>query len=191
MLKTLFASGRWGHFFSHPGEEFYVRHLASVLGKPVGTVARELAHLEKAGILSSRRVGNQKHYRVAEQCPILDELRTIFLKTCGAAAELRDGLEKIAGVELAFVYGSYASGEAHAGSDLDLMIVGDVSDRELAPAIARIERRLKREINYTTYTREDVEQRLGRKGEFVHEVFAGPRVVLVGDERDRLFRTAR
>jgi predicted nucleotidyltransferase len=194
-LKTLFSSKLrvkvLEHFFFHPGEEFYVRRLASELDEPVGTVGRELAHLEKAGILASRRVGNQKHYRLGEDCPILDDLRNIFLKTSGAGAELRAALERIVGVELAFLYGSYAGGEAHAGSDLDLMIVGNASDRDLASAVARVERRLKREINYTIYARRDAEKRLGQKGDFVDEVLRGPRILLIGNEHDRLFRTAR
>jgi predicted nucleotidyltransferase len=194
-LKTLFSSKLrvkvLEHFFFHPGEEFYIRRLASELDEPVGTVARELAGLERAGVLASRRVGNQRHYRLNEGCPILEDLRNIFLKTSGAAAELRRALEKVAGVELAFLYGSYASGEAHATSDLDLMIVGSLSDRDLAPAVARVERRLKREINYAIYARDDARKRLGRKGDFVHEVFNGPRLLLIGDKRDRLFRSAR
>ena len=194
-LKALFSSRLrvrvLEHFFSHPGEEFYVRRLASTLEASVGSVARELAGLERAGLLVSRRVGNQRHYRLNQECPILDDLRNIFLKTAGAGEELRRALEKVPGVELAFLYGSYASGEAHAGSDLDLMVVGNISDRDLAPVVARVERRLKREVNYTIFTRADVQKRLGEKGDFVHEVFAGPRILLIGDERDRLFRVSR
>jgi len=194
-LKTLFSSKLrvkvLQHFFLHPGEEFYVRRLASELEGPVGSVARELASLEGAGILTSRRVGNQRHYGLSEDCPILEDLRNIFLKTAGAGAELRRALEKVPGVELAFLYGSYASGEAHAGSDLDLMIIGNVSDRDLAPVVARVERGLKREINYTIYTRDDAGKRLGKKGDFVHEVLAGPHILLIGDERDELFRAGR
>lgn len=155
-LKALFSSRLrvrvLEHFFSHPGEEFYVRRLASTLEASVGSVARELAGLERAGLLVSRRVGNQRHYRLNRECPILDDLRNIFLKTAGAGEELRRALEKVPGVELAFLYGSYASGEAHAGSDLDLMVVGNLSDRDLAPVVARVERRLKREVNYTIFT---------------------------------------
>ena len=190
-LKYLFSSKLrvkvLSHLFSHPAEAFHVRRLAGELEESAGSVARELAHLKKAGVLTSRSVGNQKHYSLREDNPILEDLRNIFLKTSGASAELRSVLERIAGVSVAFIYGSYASGEAHAASDIDLMVVGDVSDRELAPAVARVERRLKRRINYTLYTRAEVESRLGKPGEFVHEVLAGPKIVLIGNVDDRLF----
>lgn len=190
-LKLLFSSKLrvkiLSHFFFHPGESYHVRRLASELGEHVGVVGRELKNLEKAGILTSRPLGNQKHYSPDPDSPIHDELRSIFLKTSGASAELRDVLRKRNDIESAFVYGSYASGEAHANSDIDLMVVGDVSDRELAPMISRVERRVGQEINYSLYTRQEVDERIGQKGDFVHEVFSGPKIVLIECGDDGLF----
>jgi len=192
ILKYLFSSKLrvkiLSHFFFHPGESFYIRQLASVLREPAGTVARELSHLEEAGMLKHERIGKQKHYSIFGACPISEDLRNIFLKTAGASAELKTTLEKSSSVELAFIYGSYASGEANVRSDIDLMIIGDASDRELAPLIARIERRLKREINYVVYARQEAEKRLRKSGDFIHEVFRGQKILLVGDSNDRLLR---
>jgi predicted nucleotidyltransferase len=193
-LKYLFCSKLrvkvLSHLFFHPGEAFHVRGLAAALEESAGSVARELAHLEKAGILSSWHVGNQKHYGLRDDNPILDDLRNLFLKTSGASEELRSALGAIAGLEIAFIYGSYASGDAHATSDIDLMVIGDVPDRDLARAVARIERRLKRQVNYVLYTRSETEGRLGNEGDFLHEVFTGPKIILIGNADDGLFRAA-
>ncbi|MCK4283626.1 MAG: nucleotidyltransferase domain-containing protein [Candidatus Brocadiae bacterium] len=192
-LKCLFSSKLrvriLAHFFFRPGERFHVRRLASELDESVGSVGRELRNLAKAGVLSAQRVGNQKQYEVSADCPIVEDLRNLFLKTAGASVRLRNVLQHMAGVELAFIFGSYASGEANASSDIDLMVVGELSDRRLAPAVARVERDLGREINYTLYSRGDVQRRLGKIGDFIHEVFAGPRVLLIGSPDDRLLRT--
>lgn len=194
ILKSLFSSGLrvkvLSHFFLHPGESFHIRGLASILGEPVGTVARELANLESAGIMESHAVGNQKHYSLRKDSPIHDDLRNLFLKTTGVGEIIRSTLEELPGIELVFMYGSFANGEAGVDSDIDLMVVGNISDKKLAPAVARAERRLGREVNYTVYTRAEAEKRLGREGDFVHEVFTGPRIVLVGRSDDRLFRTS-
>ena len=99
-------------------------------------------------------------------------------------------MEKISGIELVFIYGSYVSGEAHAASDIDLMVIGDVPDRDLAPAVARVERRLKRQIDYALFSRSEAEQRAEAKGEFVREVLLGPKIVLIGSPDDRLLRVA-
>jgi predicted nucleotidyltransferase len=193
-LKYLFSSRLrveiLCHFFFHPGEQIHVRGLASQLHGSVGTTGRELARLQRAGILSSRLVGNQKHYGLSRDCPILDNLSNIFLKTAGVSAELRRALEKSEGAELTFIFGSYASREAHSSSDIDLMVIGSVSDRQLAPLVARLERRLKREINYFLYTRDEVERRLGESDDFIHEILSGPKIFLMGSPHDRLFRTS-
>lgn len=194
-LKRLFSSKLrvkvLSHFFFHPGETFHVRRLAAELEESAGSVARELSNLQEAGVLMSKAVGNQKHYSLRKDNPILEDLRNLFLKTSGASAELKSALERMGdGVEVAFLYGSYASGEAHAASDIDLMVIGDVSDRKLAPAVARVERRLKRCINYTLYTRGEAEKRLGKKGDFVHQVFSGPKILLIGNPDNRLLQSA-
>jgi len=189
-LKALFSSKLrvkvLSHYFFHPAESFYVRQLAADVKEPAGSVARELAHLKEAGILSSCDVGNQKHYRLEEANPILDDLRNIFLKTSGASLELKRALEKLEGVDIAFIYGSCAEGKAHAASDIDLMVIGEIADRVLAPAVARVERHLKRDVNYTLYSRREAEKQMGKKGEFVHEVLHGPRILLIGERDDRL-----
>ena len=193
VLKQLFSSAlrvrvlSW--LFLRPGESFHVRGLASTIKESPGTLARELANLENAGIVISRRVGNQKHYSLNMDSPIHGDLRNVFLKTTGAGQEIRADLESVPGVEIAFIYGSFAAGDATAQSDIDLMIVGEVSDRKIALIVSRIERHLRREINYTLFSRSEVEKRLGRQGDFVHEVFTGPRVLLIGRVDDRLFQT--
>ena len=40
-----------------------------------GAVQRELAQLQAAGLVTVRRVGNQKHYQADASAPIFEELR--------------------------------------------------------------------------------------------------------------------
>jgi predicted nucleotidyltransferase len=193
LLKQLFSSNLrikvLSHFYTHPGESFHVRGMASAVGEAAGTVGRELANLERVGIIVSAKVGNQKHYSIDEKSPIHDELRSLFLKTTGVGAVIGSEIEKMDGIEVVFIYGSFASGEAHPASDIDLMIVGNISEKRLAPAILRAERNLGRDVNYTLFRRGEVEERLGHKGDFVNEVFLGPKIILLGSADDRLFGT--
>lgn len=69
---------------SHPGQSFHIAGLATLLDDYSATVSRELSNLAKAGLLSSHRIGNQRHYTLASDSPILEELRSIFIKTMGA-----------------------------------------------------------------------------------------------------------
>ena len=193
ILKTLFSSKLrikvLTHFFFHPGETIHVRGLASSLDEPAGTVARELINLERGGILHSKAIGNQKHYSLNESNAILEELRRIFLKVSGAGSAITNALARVPGVEIAFIFGSYADGNATAASDMDLMIVGDTGEAAIAPLIAEIERHLGRPINYVLYPRNEVESHLGQEGDFVNEVFSAKRLLLIGNTDDPLLGT--
>ena len=190
ILKRLFSSklrvSVLSHFFMNPGESFHVRSLATILGESAGNLARELNNLEEAGLVQSRAVGNQKHFSLREDSPIHEDLRNLFLKTVGAGGEIRDLLSNVNDIELAFIFGSFVSGEAHGSSDIDVMIIGEINDRDLAPLMAELEGRLHREINYMIYSRGEAEKRIEQEGDFVHEVFRGPRIILIGQSDDGL-----
>lgn len=192
-LKRLFSSNLrikvLSHFFFHPGESFHVRHLASLLDEPAGTLTRELTNLAEVGILHLEPVGNQKRFSINRRHPFIDDLRNIFLKTTGASSELKSLFQTLPGVEIAFIFGSYVTGEASATSDLDVMVVGKVSDREIAPLVAIVERRLSRPVNYVLYPRHEIGSRLGKVGDFINEVFRGPNILLKGSNDDPLFGT--
>jgi predicted nucleotidyltransferase len=183
-LKALFGSALrariLGRLYARPGETFHVRGLAAALDAAPGTVLRELRNLESLHVVRSTRVGNLLQCGLDPSCAIGEELRLIFLKTTGAAAEIRASLDGLAGVDSAFIYGSFATGGATPASDIDLMIVGSVDERRLSPVISRCEKRLKRPINYVILPPQEVEERSGRAGDFVHEVFAGRRIQLIG-----------
>lgn len=92
-LSRLFASSlriRILHcLFSQPGQSFHIARVAALLDDYPATVSRELTNLAKAGVLASHQIGNQKHFALAADCPILEELRRIFIKTMGVDGESR------------------------------------------------------------------------------------------------------
>lgn len=193
MLKGLFSSETritvLSHFLLHTGESFYLRQLEKMLMMPVGQLGRELRNLEKIRLLTSRIEGNQKRYSINPDFPLYEELRGIFLKTAGAGDIIRGSLSGFKGVELAFIYGSFAKGEEHPGSDIDVMVVGDVPDKEVSRTISGVEKRLKRTVNYSLYERKEVKARLKKKDNFILTVFSEPHIIILGSGNDELFRT--
>jgi hypothetical protein len=65
-------------------------------------------------------------------------------------------------------------------SDIDLMIVGSVSLRELSSALREAGRSLRRTINPTLYTAEAYRKELKAGDSFVSRVHHGPRLDLLG-----------
>lgn len=169
-------------FFARPGLVRHVRELARELGWSATIVGQELDRLERTGILTSDRIGRARRYRVDEQSPIASEIRSLVQKTIGVEARIRDAIADLPGIEEAFLYGSYARGDERATSDLDLMVIGAVEQEDLSERLAGVERDLKRDVNLTSYDRDEIE-RLRSEGDlFVERVLDGPRVLLIGGE---------
>jgi predicted nucleotidyltransferase len=194
-LKALVGStGRaklLAHFFLHPGEAFHIRELARLLGGSPGSLLRDLRRLEAIRLLQTERVGNQVRYSLDQKHPLYRDLQRMILKTTAVDAVLREALQSVRDIELAVLYGSFAKGEATSRSDLDLMIIGNATDRALAPAIAKAEQSLGREVSYARYPREEARKKIRQRDSFVHTVLAGPTVLVLGSSDDELLALAR
>lgn len=166
-------------FFSRPGYERHARELAREIGRAAQPVARELDALERAGILLSTTVGRSRRYRVDGSSPIAPEIRSLVQRTIGVEARLREALDGLAGVEEAFIFGSYAGGGERATSDIDLMVIGAVSRRELAQRLRGVDADLGREVNVTRYSRADVDRLRRERDPFLRDVLKGRRVPVV------------
>jgi predicted nucleotidyltransferase len=161
----------------------HLRELERRTGFNSRHVSRELHALAAAGILASKPVGRQVIYRLAPECPIHEELRSIVRKTVGIADVLRDALAPIANrIELAYVYGSHARGEERSDSDIDLMIVGPATLRDVSSSLREVGSQLRREINPTTYRSTEYAEALQEADSFVRCVHDGPRILVLGGE---------
>src|ERR1039458_9830921 len=97
--------------FGNPARSFYGNELIALAGSGSGAVQRELARLAAVGLVTVRKIGNQKHYQADPTAPIFDDLRRLVMKTSGLVDIMRSALAPIA-VEIvaAFVFGSVAKG---------------------------------------------------------------------------------
>lgn len=193
MLHKLFSSklrvDLLSLFFGRPDEEFYVREIEKLLQEDVGNISRELKNLEGIGLLMSRKKGNLKYYLLDRKFPLYDELRSIILKTRGAAGVLTTSLRGMGQIDFAFIYGSFAAGQETAKSDIDLMVIGDVSLEQLISRLKEPEMTLGREINASLYDIREIRKRLREKEPFIARVMKEPKTMLIGEE-DGLRRIA-
>jgi predicted nucleotidyltransferase len=169
----------------HPELSLHVREIARLTGKAPGTLLRELNQLADAGLLVRKPTGNQVHFQADSSSPIYEELRGILKKTAGVADVLREALEPVARrVRAAFVYGSVARGDEHAGSDLDLMVIGEVKFAELVKALASARDALRREINPNLYPPAEFGAKVAAGEPFLKRVLADKKIFLIGGEDD-------
>ena len=166
--------------YAHPDESFYLRQVARAAGGGQGSVQRELKRLLEAGIIQRLERGRQVYYQANRQCPIFSELQGLVVKTAGLAELLRIALSPLAEkIELAFVYGSQATGNATASCDVDLLVAGDVDEMELHRAVSQAEKRLGRPVNYTLLDRKEFTRRRKAKGGFLARVLAGAKMPIL------------
>jgi len=167
--------------FADPAKEFHLRELCRLSDMSIGTIQQEVGKLAAADLLVARRDGNRLYYRAHTQHPIFPELQGIALKTTGLREQLVEALAGVADIEIAFIFGSAASGTTRAGSDVDLLILGKVGLRTLAPRLRPVASRLGREINPHILSRETLTAKSRAGDAFITNVLAAQKLWIIGD----------
>ena len=174
-----------GWLRGHPDEEFFLRQLVRQTGLSPGSVQRELSALVGAGLVSRRVAGRQVYFRADTSSPVFPELRSLFAKTAGLADVLRAALEPLRErIRIAVVFGSAARGELRNDSDIDLMVVGDLSFGEVIDAIQESQRVLGREVNPVVYSLADFRKRFSERQHFVTSVLGTELLFVIGERHD-------
>ena len=104
--------------------------------------------------------------------------------TNGVIEVVKAFLEKVPGIQYAFIYGSYAKNPDNQESDIDLMVVGGPDLVEMDEAISRAGMELKRALYITSLTVREFRERIEVKDESIWEAFKGPRIMLIGREKE-------
>lgn len=168
--------------YGEPARSFYFKELLRKTGLGVATVKRELDRMVEVGLLTRAVRGNQHHYQANPACPIHDELIGIVRKTLGIPQAIREALQPLADrIARAFIFGSYAAGTDQPGSDIDLLVVGDVTLAELARVLYPPQETLAREINPKLYRPGEWERMVAGKDAFARELLRKPRIALIGE----------
>lgn len=137
-----------------PDLEVSLTELSRLTGIAHPSVFREVTRAESAGLLKSRRVGRTRLVRADVDSPYYDGLAEVLTRAFGVPQVIADAIRDIAGVEDAYIFGSWAA--RHAGTrgvrpvgDIDVLVLGTPDRDALYAALHGAERRLGREIQVT------------------------------------------
>jgi len=167
-------------FFFNPEDSFYQRQISKLSGQSIRAVQREVRRLEELGIIEKSIQGNRIYYKVNKNCPIFKELKNILLKSVGIAQVLKGNL-KNHNIQVAFIYGSYARNRENLLSDIDLIVIGKISSRELSRLLSKPRKELMREINYVVFSPKEFKERVKQKDHFLNSVLKEEKIFIVGD----------
>lgn len=171
---------------AEPDRAFTTGDLEARIEASHDSTFRALQRGVAAGLVAREGVGRQYVYRIDPSSPIFPEVKTLLSKLFGPADALRRALAGMGPpeVEAAFLFGSAARAQDRLASDLDVFVVGDVSRFALSRQLAEAERELGREVNAMAYPGQEVAERLAAGDGFLLEVWAQPKLMLVGREED-------
>lgn len=187
LLADIFCSrvraAIFGELFGLTSTEVHLRELQRRTGLSLGTVRQDIRKLERLGLVLERRDGNRLYYTANSEHPLYGDIRQMVLKTSGLADVLASVLNNPE-IRCAFVFGSLASGEARAQSDIDLMVIGSITLRKLAALLSGLSDKLGREINPHVIATDEFVQRIREREHFVNTVMNSEKIFIIGVENE-------
>lgn len=169
-------------FFLSPGKIFHVRDIVRKIEEEINAVRRELAHLEKTGLMSKERRANRLFYMLRKDYPLYYDLLELLVKTKGLGQDIIKNKSKLGKIKFAMISGRFARQIPKTGNDVDLLVVGKVVLPELSQIVRKEEIKRETEINYTVMSEEEYEFRKRRRDPFIIEILKGSRIMVIGDE---------
>jgi predicted nucleotidyltransferase len=173
-----------GLLFGQPERRFQSAELIRLAGSGTGAAHRLLMRLEATGLVTTERVGNQKHYQANADSPVFAELAGLTRKTVGLVVPLQAVLAPLARkIVAAFIYGSIAKGTDTAKSDIDLMVITDKLEYgEVYAALKDAEAALARPVNPNLMTRAEWRRKRAEADSFAARISKQPRLFVLGSD---------
>jgi len=169
--------------FSGMEKELHVREIQRRSTLNDSTIRQELRKLVRLDLVKGRKDSNRIYYRANKENPLYPELRNLVIKTTGVADVLREALRD-GRIQLAFVFGSIAGGEETAGSDVDLLVIGEIGFRSLSELLSGVSEKIGREINPYVMKKDEYRKRVKAGEHFISHILESPKIFIVGADHD-------
>ncbi len=169
-------------FLSFPDQIIHVRDLVRRSKEEINAVRRELAHLEKVGILAKEPRANRIYYSLRREYPLYYDLLELVTKTTGLGKALLKNKNRLGRVKFVMLSGRFARNISGSAEQVDLLVVGTVVVAEVAALVREEEVRKGREIFFTPMTEEEFVFRKKKKDPFILGILSGSRIMVLGDE---------
>jgi len=155
MLETLVTSKTrlklLVKFFLNGATRSYLRDLEAEFGESTNAIRVELNRFEDAGMLTSQVKGNKKIFGANTKHPLFGDIHSILLKYTGIDQVIENVLNRLGGLQQAWLIGDFARGRD--SRIIDLLLVGeDINLEALIGYIAKAEELIERKVRYLLLT---------------------------------------
>ena len=135
--------------------------------------------------------GTDRRWVRREEAEDREAIRTVNIEAfeqeneAGLVDVLREALKPLSKkTKVTFIYGSFATNSAKAGSDVDLMVIGSCSFGQVVGAIGDAQETLGREINPTVYPVNEWKEKLRSRHHFTTSVSKSAKIFIIGTGDD-------
>lgn len=142
--------------FLNPNQQAYLRELAGELHLSSSQISDELQHLNKTGLLSSKKNGRQINYQANADHPLFPELHSMVKKAMGMDHILESIVNRLGNLDLAMIIDDYAAGKDTG--IIDLVLVGDINRENLTDLTGKTERYIGRKIRTLVLSPEEYQE---------------------------------
>ena len=137
--------------FANPGSDFGARELAGAARIDPGNASRWLRRWADVGLLEKKEILKRTRY-FASRDPSLSHLLLFFQQDSAMARLLGEQIAELGErIEAAAVFGSTAQGADNIDSDIDLLLLTDMSRVEAQAIFKPVGRQLARPVNVLVY----------------------------------------
>ncbi len=177
-------------FFREPNKPFYLRELARLVDVQLNAIRREIANLEKAGLLRPvtlpleaegvNGTERSKYYQLDTGFILFTELEALLNKS--NLLEQRvfiDEIMKRAGQLKFFMLSGIFTGAAEVGTDL--LLVGDIKLTVVSKIVKDFEKMLGQPIRYVILTAQEFEERREIGDVFLYRLFEAKHTIMVDE----------
>ncbi len=189
MLRDLFISKTrvklLENLLSDPTQMYHVRDLVRRTDEEINAVRRELARMEKVGMVKKEPRGNRLYYWFRHDYMFFNDLLSLVAKTTGLGASIIKNRARLGTVNLVMLSARFVRHQPRkTPDDVDLLVVGNVVLPELSALIRAEEARREQTINYTPMTEDELKFRRLRRDPFLQSILINSRVIVWGDDAD-------
>jgi len=170
-------------FVLHPDEETYTARIVRATGKVLIQVQRALKRLEQSGLIRKILRGNKAYYQANAAHSAFKDLKRVLIKAIIFSERMESELSLIKDkVVYGFIFGSTASNTESSVSDVDLFLIGNLTQEEAGHLSYPLSLELGKEVNTVIYSLKDFRKKNKERHTFITEVLCNPKIWLFGDE---------
>jgi predicted nucleotidyltransferase len=151
LLRSRVTGALLALLYLHPDKDYSLTEAGRIIGATPKVMSTEADRLVTAGLVTEARRGQSRLIRAEASGPVSRPLTDLLAVTYGPLPVLGDLLSGLAGVEEAYIYGSWAArylGEpGPVPHDVDVLVIGTADEDDLYDIARDAENRLGREVN--------------------------------------------